>query len=665
MISRLRVPASTFLFLLAASRLASAQSPSAPGPGTVPTIRETVVVTATGRDMPESKVGASITVLDRQAIEQRHALSTIDLLRTIPGVVAVRAGGVGNLTGVFVRGGESTYNKVLLDGMPLNEPGGAFNFASLSPENIERVEVLRGAHSALFGSDAMASVIQLFSVRPESGRPQLNLIVDGGNYNTTHLAAGLGTRTDALEYSIFGSFLRTDNRAPNNEDKTSTVSGMATRTMKGGGSVRFLGRGEFGRTGTPGTTAFGRPDMDASFHHRDGSVLGGWNQPIGSRVTQQTSYTYVMTQYRSTNLIADLPHTPRFGDLVAPFPSSDFLYDSETELGRHRFQYRADAAVAPNQTLTAAFEYDGERAVLTDHRSTAAPQQPSRDNTGTTVQYEADKERVSLVGGIRFENNGSFGFYVAPRVAASWLVSSGPAGSDQLGTTRLRVSVGRGIKEPLFIQSYSPSPSFLGNPDLKPERSRGFDVGIEQRFARNRAALEVIYFANHFDDLISLGPFDPVTFNAQYENIGETRASGLELIGTAFAGTGLRFSAGYTFLDSKVVRSTSSSPIFAPGNDLYRRPRHSGSLQASYSRDRISLALGGVFVGERVDSDFNFSSISSNVGYAVWNASGEVRFARRTAAFITMDNLANRDYMEPLGYPALGRTVRSGIRARF
>ena len=655
---RLRIPVSAFLFAITPI-VAYAQSAPAQ---TAPTIHETVVVTATGREMPESKVGASITVLGREQIEQRHALSTIDLLRTIPGVVAVRAGGVGNLTGVFVRGGESTYNKVLLDGMPLNEPGGAFNFASLSPENIERIEVLRGAHSALFGSDAMASVIQLFSVRPDTSRPQLNLTVDGGTYNTAHLALGVGARTRGIEYSVFGSRLRTDNRDPNNESNTSTVSGSLTRLLTSGASMRLLGRGEFGRAGTPGTTAFGRPDMDAFFRHRDGSVLGGWNQPLGSRVTQQTSYSYIVTKYRSTNLVADPPYTPRFGDLVAAFPSSDFLYDSETALARHHFEYRADAVVARNQVLTAAFAYDGERGVLTNHRSTEAPQRPARNNTGTTVQYEATGDRLSVIGGIRFENNGSFGFYVAPRLAASWLVRPG---SGDMGSTRLRASVGRGIKEPLFIQSYSPSPFFLGNPDLKPERSRGFDVGVEQRVAGDRAAIEATYFANHFDDLISLGPFDPVTFNAQYENIGETRASGLELVGTAIAGGGLRITGGYTFLDSKVIRSISSSPIFAPGRQLYRRPRHSGSLQASYSRNRVGVALGAVFIGSRVDTDFNFPTVSSNEGYAAWNASGNVRLAGRTAAFVTIENLADREYMEPLGYRGLGRAVRAGIRTRF
>jgi len=173
------------------------------------------------------------------------------------------------------------------------------------------------------------------------------------------------------------------------------------------------------------------------------------------------------------------------------------------------------------------------------------------------------------------------------------------------------------------------------------------------------------YFANHFNDLISLGPSDPVTFNAQYENVGETRASGLELVGTALANGGVRLTGGYTLLDSKVIRSTSSSPIFAPGRALYRRPRHSGSLQASYSRNRVSLALGAVFVGSRVDTDFNFPTLTSNEGYAAWNGSGEVRIARRTAGFITIDNLVDREYMEPLGYLALGRAFRVGIRTRF
>jgi outer membrane cobalamin receptor len=627
------------------------------------TVKESVVVTATGRETLESQVGASVTVLDREEIEQRHALSTIDLLRTVPGVVAVRTGGIGNLTSLFVRGGESTYNKVLLDGMPLNEPGGFFNFASLSPENIERIEVLRGAHSALFGSDAMASVIQIFSTRPDSTRPQVNLTADAGTYNTSHLALGVGATSGPVEYSVFGSRLQTDNREPNNQNRTSTVSGFFTERVRSGAAARLMGRGEFGRTGVPGPSAYGRPDMDAFFRHREGMFLGGWNQALGSRIVHQASYSLAVTHQRSTNLVPDAPYTPRLGDLISASRASDFLYDSGTKLQRHHANYRVDVTVAPNQTLTAAFDYDGERGVLTNYRTTATPERPKRNNTGTTIQYETVSGPVSLVGGVRFENNGSFGFYVAPRLAASWLLQPG---NDHAGSTRIRGSVGRGIKEPTFLQSYSPSPGFRGNPDLKPERSRGFDVGIEQRFAHDRVAIEAAYFANHFYNLISTGPFDPVTFESQFLNIGETRASGLELTANAVVRGGVQFRGFYTLLDSTVIlQSNTSSPIFETGRPLYRRPRQSGSLQASFTRGRMSATAGGVFVGSRVDTDFYFPTILSDAAYATWNASGEVRFARRTAAFITMDNLANRDYMEPLGYPALGRTVRVGMRTRF
>jgi outer membrane receptor protein involved in Fe transport len=124
-------------------------------------------------------------------------------------------------------------------------------------------------------------------------------------------------------------------------------------------------------------------------------------------------------------------------------------------------------------------------------------------------------------------------------------------------------------------------------------------------------------------------------------------------------------SGAYTFLDSKVIRSISSSPIFAPGRHLYRRPRHSGSVEASYTRERVVLTLGGVFVGARVDTDFNFPTVMLTDGYTTWNASAEVRFGPRTGVFVTSDNLADFQYMEPLGYRGLGRTVRAGIRTRF
>ena len=204
------------------------------------------------------------------------------------------------------------------------------------------------------------------------------------------------------------------------------------------------------------------------------------------------------------------------------------------------------------------------------------------------------------------------------------------AGNTRLGATRLRGSAGlRHQGADVHSVCTARRPSFLGNPDLKPERSRGFDVAIEQRFARDRVGIEATYFANHFDDLISLGPFDPVTFDAQYFNIGETRASGLELRGRrgcspavfSFAGP-TRCSIRRSFAEQQQQPDLRGRPGALP-------PAPSLRLAAGSPSRAIASAWqsGGVFVGSRVDTDFNFPTIPSNEGYATWNASGEVRFA--------------------------------------
>jgi vitamin B12 transporter len=441
-----------------------------------------------------------------------------------------------------------------------------------------------------------------------------------------------------------------------------TLSASFGARAPSGGGVRLLGRGDLGRTGVPGATAFGPPDMDARSEHTTAEFLAGWDQPLGARVLQRASYTLARSRQESINLRADPPYTPRFGDRRAAFQFSDFLYHSTSDLRRHHLDYRADVTIGSSQVLTAAFTYDGERGVLTDHLSNDAPQRPARNNTGTTIQYERVAGPVSVVGGIRFENNGSFGFYAAPRASASWLIS---AGREGLGVTRLHASAGLGIKEPSFLQSYSPNVFYLGNPELEAERSRGYDIGVEHRLAGSRLGVDVTYFANRFDDLISLRTIDPATFSSQYFNIGETRADGVELTADATLGGGVQLHGYYVFLDSKVVRSTSDSPIFAPGRELFRRPRHSGSLQGTFVKNRLSVTIGSVFVGARVDTDSAALGMTLNGGYALLNATGDVRLARRTSAFVTIDNLGDYGYMDPLGFRGLGRAVRGGIRTRF
>jgi vitamin B12 transporter len=633
-------------------------------------IQETVVVTATRTEAPAEQVGASVTAFTAEDLERRRVPLVADLLRTSPGAMVIRTGAPGGVTSLFVRGGESSYNKVLLDGIPLNEPGGTFNFSNLTTENLDRLEIVRGAQSALFGSDAMASVVQLITRRPDPGaRPQATGSIEAGSYGAVRGGGSVSGVVRAFDYSLGVSGLTTDNREPNSAFTNTTVSGAAGVALGTTAMLRFVGRTERQHNGTPGQTAFGRPDLDAFFERHDG--VGGvtLDQQLTPRLRQRASYSLTVSHQQSTNLVADPPYTPQFDGRSAPFEFSDFRFDSFNSLRRHHVSYQADVRLANDgshgdQLLTVLADYDGERATLSD-RLAETDTPAARDNTGVAVQHQAVWRRVVVSGGGRLEHNASFGNAAVPR--GSILVVA-HEGNGALGATRIRASAGLGIKEPTVLQSFSPSPFFRGNPDLLPERSRSVEAGVDQRLMRDRARVEITWFDNRYRNLISTRTTNPSTFEAQYFNIGLTEARGLELASEVAPIGALRLRGGYTFLDSEIVDSTSpTSAVLQPGKWLFRRPRHSGFVGASWSQGRVTADLSGLFIGRFVDSDFASLQppIVEHDSYATWDARVAVRATSRASVLVSIDNLANADYMEPLGYPALGRAARAGLRVGF
>lgn len=631
-------------------------------------IEETVVVSATRGEVPSSQVGSSLTVFTADEIERRGTPLVADLLRATPGATIVRAGGLGNVTSLFVRGGESSYNKVLLDGIPLNEPGGTFNFSNLTSDHLERVEVVRGAHSALFGSDAMASVVQLVTRRARAGRPDARVSVEAGSYDTRRVAASIGGARGPLDASLHAARFETDNRVPNNAFGNTTVSMNAGVALSPDVTIRVIGRGEVGRTGVPGATAFGPPDMDAFFVKRDG--VGGvtLNHHASAAWQQRVTYALTVSHQESTNLMIDPPYVPRFGNREAPFEFFDFPYDSRNDLRRHRASYQSDWHAGTTRhgdhLLTFALDWDGERGVLGDRLAGTAVR-ASRDNIGGTVQHQALGARASLTTGVRIERNDSFGTAVAPRVSLLFPVRRS---ASSLGETTIKANAGSGVKEPTLLQSFSPNPGYLGNSELEPERARTFDAGVEQRFLRQRARVELIWFYSRFENIVSTRTLGFNPFRAQYFNVGLTHAQGTELTGEVAPGVHLRLRGGYTFLSSEVTRSTApASPVFAEGRSLFRRPRHSGFFNATWTGPRVSVQAYGAFVGERVDSDFSalVPAILSNEGHAVWDVDGDWRMSRYLTWFARVENIANTQYMDPVGYPAWGRTARGGARVGF
>jgi vitamin B12 transporter len=609
-------------------------------------------------------------VFTAEDLERRQAPFITDLLATTPGAMVLRSGGPGSLTSLFVRGGESDYNKVLLDGVPLNEPGGSFYLNNLTTENLERVEIVRGAYSTLFGSDAMSSVIQLFTRRGDgtARRPRGSVQIDGGTYETLHLNASVSGGTPSVDYSAGVAQFNSDNRVPNSRLENTTLSGNLGVTLGTTATLRFIGRGELEQAGTPGPTAFGRPDLDASFERNDSVASVAFDQQLTRRLRQRASYSVAISTQSSTNLILDPPYTATFEGRIATRQSTDFLNDTRGDLRRHHAGYQADWRVTEGkgvgtQLLTLLVDWDGERATQ-ENRLSGTETVTSRDNFGISAQEQMLWRRVFVTAGARLEHNENFGTEVVPRGS---LVYVARESSGNVGSTRLKINAGTGIKEPTMLESFSISPFFLGNPDLKPERSRSVEAGVEQRFAADRAKVEATWFDNRFSDIISLRT-NPVTFEGQYFNVGVTRARGLELGGEAVPAAAVRARASYTFLDSAIVESTApTNPLFAEGAWAFRRPRHSGSVGGTLLFPRTTVDVNGVFIGRFVDSDFGlFSpSFTERPGHTTWDARVSVKLTNQVNAVLLVDNFTDRDYSEPLGYQPLRRVVRAGVRVGF
>ena len=386
-------------------------------------------------------------------------------------------------------------------------------------------------------------------------------------------------------------------------------------------------------------------------------------------------YTYDRSRQVSRDEIEDPPFTPVFDGHVGQFELFDFIFNFVNDTRRHHIGYQSDLTLGSGgerwgqHILTLAFDWDVEQGFIGDPSFPSGATSAERNNFGGTFQHQAVLGRLFLSNGVRVEQNGSFGQALVPRSSAAFLIRQGTHG---LGATKLKFNFGMGIKEPNFTESFSPEPSFRGNPNLRPERARSFDFGIEQRFWGDLAKVEVNWFDNRFRDLIqfeSLG-FDPATqmFLGSFFNVNRTKANGSEVIVEAAPVAGLRLTAAYTYLNSRILESsTPSDPVFGVGQSLQRRPRHSGSLGISWNWRRLTLNSTTLYVGRRVDSDFVSLNppLTSADPYSKWDLAWTYRITKQLSYLGVIENMLDRSYMEALGFPALRITYRTGLRFRF
>ncbi|HVD77769.1 MAG TPA: TonB-dependent receptor [Vicinamibacteria bacterium] len=620
-------------------------------------VREQVLVAATRAEAAISSLGVAASVLDRERIAERRSPDVLHLLEEVPGATVARAGGLGRQGSLFLRGGPSNAARVMIDGVPVNEPGGAFDFGALLPLSLEQIEVVRGAASSLYGTDALAGVVHLVTRRAGPGDDTaFEAEAEGGRFDSRRLQGEALGRRGGLDWTAGALRVETDNQEPNSAFRETAGAAALGVRLGERSAVRLVARGGLSTAGTPGPTAFGRPDLDASIE-RHLLVVGGRFLRAGDGFSHEVRAGYALSDELDLNPLDSGSYVPRFGDRAGAFSISDFTDPAgfQNDTRRLSLGYQVDGRAAARHLLTAGIDLERETGALGTRAEPLLS--PHRTNVGAYVQDRlVVGDRLFLTAGARVERNAGFGTRAVPRAAAAWRLRRGA------DATTLRASAGTGIKEPSFFQSFGVSFFAEGNPNLKAERSRTFDLGIEQRLLGGRLRGEATAFQHDYLDQVAYHVVDFTTFQGGYVNLGRTRARGVELSVEAAPAASIWLSAAYTFLDGTILVSTDEfDPVVAVGRPLLRRPKHQASFGGRFTRGRVGLGANLVAVGRRADSDFAGLGLLTNGGYVRLDVRARARLGHGLEAFAVGENLLDRRYQEVLGYPALGRVVRAGL----
>jgi iron complex outermembrane receptor protein/vitamin B12 transporter len=682
-------------------------------------VSQQIVVSATGTSLPETQTGASISVVTSDQFQYKPEV--LEPLRQVPGVQVLENGQRGINESLFIRGGESKFNKVLLDGIPLNEIGGTVDFGGVFTTGIDQVEVLRGPNSVLYGADALAGVVNLTTSRGTTFTPQLSYAFDAGNFSSLHNDASLGGIFRQFDY--FSEFGRYDggNTSANPQFHNATFAANFGWTPGASTSLRLTIHRVAAKVDVPNAIDFfGIPDD--SFQTEDNTYIGATFQ------NQTTSHWHNLLRYGATRQNSQFVNPTPTG---IPDAFGDFLGNLVTIRGANGFSTTGQAILdfagaypqkffILNNTDLLTFQSDytfGRRlsALFAFHyENERGPKPVERTNFSYTGELHGNLwNRLYATLGVGVEKNAVFGIAATPRASLAYYLVR-PRSTGTFTGTKFKFNYGQGIQEPdvfsaansLFaLLSQLPNgPQLISQFHIAPigaVRSRSFDGGVEQTAWSGRAKLGLTLFYNRFSDeiefvspggLAQFGVPAPVLaltpFGASVNSLA-TRSLGAETELELSLGHGFTARAAYTYLDGIVRHSFSSDelfPSFNPlfptipigafsplvGNRPFNRAPHTASFYLGYARRKLALALSGNFVGRRDSSTFLFdSSFGSTMllpnrnlaaAYQKIDVSGSYRLNRYLQLYSAIENLASQHYDPAPGFPALPFNFRSGIK---
>jgi vitamin B12 transporter len=679
-----------FCFMAVCWALAPAWAQEATPPAEEkPVQMEEVVVTATRTPVPAEETGVSYTVITDKEMQERQATRVEEVLRAVPGVTINQTGGQGGTTSLFMRGGDSNNTQVLFNGIRMNDAGGDFDFNSLLVDNLERIEVIRGPMSALYGADAMTGMINLltkkgvgpptFTVNSEIGAHSEN-----GNLISQQKASLLGSYNN-FAYSI--AYSRIDDNGIlklNNRFGSNVLNSRLDLDALDNLSFKFVTLLIDSRSGFPTVNggdrldpkSVGGPGLDPDRNTTKLDVLLGLT----------TNYNPFKWWEHELTLGYSL-RDRHFNDPFNPQTDADVFFGaffSRNLEQRYSLDYHTNFRLGARETMEAvttlgvAARTEQLKQILNSGQgdffgfiipASSSYLKTSRQSTAFYFQEQYSLwQRLFLTAGFRYDDNSVFAKpEFVPRASASFKILE----TD----TVLRAAGGKAIKEPTFLQSFSRDQLSVANPKLRPEKNVGWEAGADQFLFKNRLKFAMTYFENHFTDFITFVNETPPT-PSTYQNIGAVRTTGLEFALKTKAYHGLSLGAAYThFFQFTVLNDDGHGGLyFATGRHLLRRPRNAFSFDADYVWRRLGLHLNGLYTGRRDDTAFptlftNYRVV--NGGFFVLNVAATYDllenwgYIKKVQLLARVNNLFDRFYEEVYGFSSPRFNAVAGVRLVF
>jgi vitamin B12 transporter len=617
-----------------------------------------MVISATRTPSSKASLTQSVTVLSGEDLRAKGITRVSDALRLVPGVNLVQNGSAGSVNTLFLRGGESRYTKVLIDNVAVNAPGGFFDFSHLTTDNIERIEVVRGPASVVYGADAMTGIVRIFT-RQGRGRLNVNADARAGKYATREASVEMNGASDRIRYSAGGGAHRTDGILPfNNQYYNGTLSSSLGVKPRDGSDLVLTARYTNAEFHYP--TDFTGAPVDSNSYRVQHRLT------VGLDANHQFARAIKGSVALGTNEVSDMTE-----DIGIPFGSSTKSRSRDFSRNKRR---AADANISfglpSSTTLTVGGAYEKEREGSV---SSSGPQgagltptsrfNASRHNTAVYSELISNgKTGGSLTLAARRDDNSDYDAFTAYRAGVSL-----PAGTS----SRLRASVSTAFNAPAFNQ-VRPTLYTVGSPGLKPERARSWEIGLEETLADGTMKVSASYFNQRFSDLIQYVNGVSPTFLGSYANLARAESNGYEAEVTLTPAGEWSGSASYTVAKPRVTRVDAAyTGSLKTGDPLIRRPKQSGTATLTWTRPRsASLGIIANYVGERPDFDFNqFPSPTVTLPeYTKLDIAGTKNIFQgesgKTSLAVTfrVDNVLDRKYEDVLHYAAPRRTYLVGAR---